>query len=141
LDDPNVGMGAGEWKDVNGTADQEEVDSATATAHQAVVAPVVVDDDEEIEDGEVDESSEAHNEAAADTNHAHGSSAMPPAPAPPAPKTTLGPQLPHPTSTSGIAPEAAASQGQTLENLKMAYYWAGYYSGLYDGQQQAQAHP
>jgi hypothetical protein len=30
-------------------------------------------------------------------------------------------------------------QDQTLENLKMAYYWAGYYSGLYDGQQQAKS--
>lgn len=27
---------------------------------------------------------------------------------------------------------------QTLENIKMAYYWAGYYSGLFDGQRQSQ---
>ena len=25
---------------------------------------------------------------------------------------------------------------QTLENIKMAYWWAGYYSGLYEAQQQ-----
>lgn len=30
------------------------------------------------------------------------------------------------------------SQSQTLESLKMAYYWAGYYSALYDGQIQPQ---
>jgi hypothetical protein len=34
------------------------------------------------------------------------------------------------------APSVAADQ--TLENIKMAYYWAGYYSGLYDGQRQVQ---
>lgn len=35
------------------------------------------------------------------------------------------------------APSAAAlSTDQALENIKMAYYWAGYYSGLYDGQRQ-----
>ena len=33
----------------------------------------------------------------------------------------------------------AGSADQTLENLKMAYYWAGYYSGLYDGQRNAAA--
>jgi hypothetical protein len=27
-------------------------------------------------------------------------------------------------------------QDQILENIKMAYWWAGYYSGLYEGQQQ-----
>jgi hypothetical protein len=46
--------------------------------------------------------------------------------------------LPQP---NGPAPSAAAVAGpaaQTLENLKMAYYWAGYYSGLYDGQVAAQ---
>lgn len=31
-----------------------------------------------------------------------------------------------------------AGQDQILENIKMAYWWAGYYSGLYEGQQQAQ---
>lgn len=30
------------------------------------------------------------------------------------------------------------SATQLLENVKMAYYWAGYYSGLYDGRQQQQ---
>lgn len=34
----------------------------------------------------------------------------------------------------GHADSGAGPQDQTLENLKMAYYWAGYYSGLYDGQ-------
>lgn len=27
-------------------------------------------------------------------------------------------------------------EDQILENIKMAYWWAGYYSGLYEGQQQ-----
>lgn len=40
-------------------------------------------------------------------------------------------------SPCSIAPGPSAEQ--TLENIKMAYYWAGYYSGLYDGQRQAQA--
>jgi hypothetical protein len=31
-----------------------------------------------------------------------------------------------------------AGQDQILENIKMAYWWAGYYSGLYEGQQQVQ---
>ena len=30
-----------------------------------------------------------------------------------------------------------ADSNQVLENIKMAYWWAGYYSGLYEGQQQA----
>ena len=34
---------------------------------------------------------------------------------------------------------ACAGQDQVLENMKMAYWWAGYYSGLYEGQQQAKA--
>ena len=31
--------------------------------------------------------------------------------------------------------EAATQEQTSLDNLKMAYYWAGYYSGLHDGQQ------
>ena len=34
-----------------------------------------------------------------------------------------------------VEPETGQSD-QTLENIKMAYYWAGYYSGLYEGQRQ-----
>lgn len=36
---------------------------------------------------------------------------------------------------------ATGTTDQTLENLKMAYYWAGYYSGLYDGQRQSTSKP
>ncbi|KAK5074043.1 hypothetical protein LTR64_006815 [Lithohypha guttulata] len=54
----------------------------------------------------------------------------------PAPATTapLGveAQLPKTAGTSA----ASSSADQTLENIKMAYYWAGYYSGLYDAQRQ-----
>ena len=28
-------------------------------------------------------------------------------------------------------------QSQIVENIKLAYWWAGYYSGLYDAQQNA----
>ncbi|KIW91272.1 uncharacterized protein Z519_08168 [Cladophialophora bantiana CBS 173.52] len=54
----------------------------------------------------------------------------------------LGPNLPPATEiANGQVPATTTnpSQEQTLENIKMAYYWAGYYSGLYDGQRQAQA--
>ncbi|KAH0843101.1 hypothetical protein FOPE_08191 [Fonsecaea pedrosoi] len=58
----------------------------------------------------------------------------------------IGPSLP-PTSAivnEQVPPTATATvtdflPDQTLENIKMAYYWAGYYSGLYDGQRQRQA--
>jgi hypothetical protein len=30
---------------------------------------------------------------------------------------------------------ASMNQGQVLENIKMAYWWAGYYSGMYDAKQ------
>jgi hypothetical protein len=46
--------------------------------------------------------------------------------------TTMGPIE---TTTTSVPP--APQQDQTLENIKMAYYWAGYYSGLYDGQRQS----
>jgi hypothetical protein len=32
---------------------------------------------------------------------------------------------------------ASMNQSQVLENVKMAYWWAGYYSGLYEAQQAA----
>lgn len=51
---------------------------------------------------------------------------------------TTTPQDPLP-NVSTSAPAEMVPADQTLENIKMAYYWAGYYSGLYDGQQQAQA--
>ncbi|KEF52844.1 uncharacterized protein A1O9_11261 [Exophiala aquamarina CBS 119918] len=135
LGEPDVAVDAGEWKDVNGTA-EEEGHSAARKSHQTDANSA--DDNNEIEDGEVDESAQVHNEA--DTNHPHGFSQLPQPTATP----IIGPQLPHPTSSSNTtAAKMAPSQDQTLENLKMAYYWAGYYSGLYDGQQKAkpQAQP
>lgn len=60
----------------------------------------------------------------------------------------IGPPLP-PEAVARLAPKVQAvvpeqsvdanAMNQTLENIKMAYYWAGYYSGLYDGQQQGAA--
>lgn len=94
FDDPDVGMGAGEWKDVNATAEGEVYPSAE-TAHQAAAT---ADDSDEIEDGEVDESSEVHNEAG--TNHACSSSQLPQ----PTEKPIIGPQLPPPTSNTAGEP-------------------------------------
>jgi hypothetical protein len=42
-------------------------------------------------------------------------------------------------SQVGAASTAPPPPDQILENVKMAYYWAGYYSGLYDGQRQLTA--
>jgi len=46
-------------------------------------------------------------------------------------------------ASAAAAAVAVADAVQTLENVKMAYYWAGYYSGLYEAQlrQQGQAGP
>ena len=52
----------------------------------------------------------------------------------------IGPQLPTTTEheQQGGAGNAKVQDSPdadlTLENVKMAYYWAGYYSGLYDAQ-------
>lgn len=35
---------------------------------------------------------------------------------------------------------ASMDQGQILENIKMSYWWAGYYSGLYDAKQTGTGH-
>lgn len=49
--------------------------------------------------------------------------------------TMTDPSNQHSDSNITVNPSASAIQpDQTLENLKMAYYWAGYYSGLYDSQ-------
>ena len=44
--------------------------------------------------------------------------------------------LPQPEAANGGATATTLTQDQTLENVKMAYYWAGYYSGIYDAQRQ-----
>ena len=63
-------------------------------------------------------------------------------PAPPANLTVPAPsntQTQRQTQPSPPPHPADTSADQTLENLKMAYYWAGYYSGLYDAQRQPQS--
>ena len=50
----------------------------------------------------------------------------------------IGPSLPPDKLVPDGQTHSTPSADQTLENIKMAYYWAGYYSGLYDGQRQAQ---
>jgi hypothetical protein len=97
FDDPDVGMDAGEWKDANGNGTgiaEEGVYSTTRTTHPAAAA-----DDDEIEEGELDESSEVQNEA--ETNDPHGSSHQPQ----PTTRTIIGPQLPHPTGSTSNAGE------------------------------------
>lgn len=96
FDDPDVGMDAGEWKDANANGTREgDVYSATRSTHPAA-GP---DDDDEIEDGELDESSGVQNETG--TLHPHGSSDPPQTTARP----IIGPQLPHPTGSSNTAGE------------------------------------
>ncbi|KAL6251055.1 hypothetical protein RBB50_001263 [Rhinocladiella similis] len=143
---------SGEWHDVNQkpmTAQNAEDD----------------DDDDEIEDGEVDDSELTAAKAALsqkvqidddddpehqEPHHRSGtaidSNTTWSGRAPPQPDQhhnpsqtsmpTIGPNLP---TTNEQGPSSSSSADQTLENVKMAYYWAGYYSGLYDGQRQAQA--
>ncbi|KPI36429.1 uncharacterized protein AB675_2913 [Cyphellophora attinorum] len=43
-----------------------------------------------------------------------------------------------PQEVGGDTVPATGTTDHTLENLKMAYYWAGYYSGLHDAQRQPQ---
>lgn len=38
---------------------------------------------------------------------------------------------------SGNTERVGSSAEQLLENIKMSYYWAGYYSGLYDAQRES----
>ncbi|KAJ5542039.1 hypothetical protein N7535_004458 [Penicillium sp. DV-2018c] len=52
------------------------------------------------------------------------------------PAATSGPGVPTP-DTSMPHPIMATVQDEALKNLMMSWYYAGYYTGLYEGQQQA----
>jgi len=120
--------------------DEQEILKATDSSQKYVLEqhPVhgnghVAMEKEELEDGEVDEidplahvdntKSPLPQEQGQEVKTATGSPAIKAATA---------------TAMSPIAPVAASGsdQDQVLENIKMAYYWAGYYSGLYEGQRQ-----
>ncbi|KAL2405018.1 hypothetical protein ABEF95_001477 [Exophiala dermatitidis] len=160
---------ATEWQQVNGDQMELESDSRPASGSTVVAANATANaspesqEDGEIEDGELEDDLEAAKEAL--SRKVQSELVAPPTPAeskresePKAaehemsqqfagnissqlpqstankPKPMIGPSLPPAAvEASGPSPE------QTLENVKMAYYWAGYYSGLYDGQRQAQA--
>ena len=47
-------------------------------------------------------------------------------------------QIEKPAHTATDDKAGSVSGDAVLENIKMAYYWAGYYSGLYDGQRRLQ---
>ena len=98
-------------------------------------------EDGEIEEGEAEDGGVAGKEGQGLTNGVspmhqdHGKEHGPPLP------LDFGTEQvqPQPGSATSAKGATAAAMGadQTLENVKMAYYWAGYYSGLYDGQRQA----
>ncbi|KIW13067.1 hypothetical protein PV08_08254 [Exophiala spinifera] len=163
LDDDNVDDASGAGADVSG--EWHDVNQKPVTAQNSSVPADDDDgddyDDDEIEDGEVEDSELMAAKAALSQKvQIHGSdnqsqsSSQQPATAAITSTTTPSvepPQQGQDENTSGHTslptigpslPTTSDQQGplvdQTLENIKMAYYWAGYYSGLYDGQRQAQ---
>jgi len=113
---------------------------------------VNADGDGEVEEGEVDDYDKQDHDAAQTTGTLPIEDDVPVQIGPPLPPTIEASSA-APTGSAGPAPtaapsgveaklptaagiSAASSADQTLENIKMAYYWAGYYSGLYDAQRQ-----
>lgn len=74
--------------------------------------------------------------AHAETDVTAPDSALAPGPTSALAQSSVSASRPTPTTATGTA--TGTSADQTLENIKMAYYWAGYYSGLHDGQRQQQ---
>ncbi|EXJ58920.1 hypothetical protein A1O7_06350 [Cladophialophora yegresii CBS 114405] len=130
---------------VNGHVEGNEADAVTRA-----------EDGEDAEEGEVVE----QDEDGADVDAAHARPVPSAAHLDDSPTVSatgtaplIGPGLPPGNADPGLnldpapvdnapkekGPPRSTSQDQTLENMKMAYYWAGYYSGLYDGQRQAQS--
>ncbi|ETN36463.1 uncharacterized protein HMPREF1541_08741 [Cyphellophora europaea CBS 101466] len=123
---------------------EEVVTHTTTGAIVDVLPPTTNESDEENEEGEVRDEPErqptAQERQAAlkragltldsttTANSEPATTAQGPMEDSAAPKSAL-----HQPEATAIGPD------QTLENLKMAYYWAGYYSGLHDGQRQASA--
>ncbi|EHY56168.1 hypothetical protein ABEF92_005432 [Exophiala dermatitidis] len=154
-----------EWQQVNSGQTDLESDARPISGSTAVAAGATAagraspesQEDGEIEDGELEDDLEAAREALsrkvlqtelsapqvpAETpaeqeisqHVAENMASQVPSSSANKPKPMIGPSLP-PAAVEAPGPSAE----QTLENIKMAYYWAGYYSGLYDGQRQAQA--
>ncbi|KAE8350351.1 hypothetical protein BDV28DRAFT_151022 [Aspergillus coremiiformis] len=122
----------------------ENVEDVLREAQAAENAPAVQDDDQEPVDkdddhmeADVDEpvvlvaSSEAQNIPRAHISQDTGRPEVPPAQGT---SNAAGPSL-----MGAAMPQAALSQVQDegLKNLMMSWYFAGYYTGLYEGQQRA----
>ncbi|KAK5054711.1 hypothetical protein LTR84_001603 [Exophiala bonariae] len=143
FDDPDVGMDACEWRDANGTAEEDY--AALMAGRTPPSTSNNVAEEGEVEEGELDDTAEVQQ--GLDATHTGNRSQLASKTATLPQNTIIGPQLPHApngpaAAQSGTAGGASMTpQDQTLENLKMAYYWAGYYSGLYDGQQQTKSQP
>lgn len=115
----------------------EEIIAVNDESTNGVVQNVQRDDESETEEGEL-EDEQAEATAPDLTNGEVNGGEV-------AASERIGPPLPADLNAevnelAGVASkqqqaETSAMQ-QTLENIKMAYYWAGYYSGLYDGHQQ-----
>lgn len=86
--------------------------------------------DEEYEDGEIEGEYLEESVAAAVENDVPDHESK---------DVAAAPSVTNSNTRTNNPKSSASSKGsdQVLENIKMAYWWAGYYSGLYEGQQQA----
>ena len=114
------------------------MDEAEAAADEQIAA-----DGEDAEDGEVDEQEDGagdddnaehvNTQANQHPNDKHG--VEPTSEHVAAHSASMG-TLPTPAGIPQVSP---MPQDDTIKNLVMAWYWAGYYSGLYEGQKASQA--
>lgn len=103
--------------------------------------------DEEYEDGEIEGEYLEESVAAAVENDVPDHESKDVAAAPSVTNSNTRTNNPKSSASSkGMIQSSISSESmlkyitgsdQVLENIKMAYWWAGYYSGLYEGQQQA----
>lgn len=102
-------------------------------------------DGESEEEGEIDEDTELNDVQVPTTNviltdpslttqPSTTTTTKPPLLRPDQPPNPIDIAMNDPTNPQDKADPPTTDPNQTLENLKMAYYWAGYYSGLYDSQ-------
>lgn len=55
------------------------------------------------------------------------------------PSDTLSSAPPFPESMLAIGPAGGSHGDPAMKNLMMSWYWAGYYTGLHDGQKNQQS--
>lgn len=102
-------------------------------------------DEESEEEGEIDEHLQLNDtqvptistnrtDSSLTTQHPTITTTKPPLPTSGQPTNPIDIAMNNPTNPQDKADPPTTDPNQTLENLKMAYYWAGYYSGLYDSQ-------